>query len=176
MERDQDTVLAEVLPQMLSTQLLAADVYATFLLYARGNEGDVYHQLLKEELSHVRFVSMMLEEQSVPEVPLPEPSLDAFRHLCENARHAARHSPFERTLWALRLEHAEIDFGLESFVAIAVSEWPDTPVCPGPVTKHYLDLIEWARRYEAAREIAIQIARLEEHVSSAPSCDREECG
>lgn len=162
--------LESLLPNMLSTQLLAADVYATFLGYAREHEFDLWRQMLHQELGHIRFIGMLMEEKDLPAVELPTVRLDVFRDLCKRARRFAAESAFERTLWALRVEHAQIDFGVEALAARQVGSSPDTPVYPGPVQDHYDDLLRWAERYRGAREVAVQIARIEEHLpGSTPS-------
>lgn len=165
--------LQDALPDMLSTQLLAADVYATFLKCAKGDECVLWEQMIQNELAHVRFVAMLMQEESIPDVTLPGVRLEVFRDLCERARTYASESAFERTLWALRLEHAQIDFGVEALAARSVGASPDTPVYPGPVEEHYAELLKWAERYRGAREVAVQIARIEEHlpVRSGDSTD-----
>lgn len=156
--------LQELLPDLLSTQLLATDVYATFLKFAREHECDLWRQMLHQELGHIRFVGMLMEEEDLPAVELPAVRMDVFRDLCKRARTYAPESAFERTLWALRLEHAQIDFGVEALAARSVGGSPDTPVYPGPVEDHYAELLKWADRYRGAREVAVQIARIEEHL------------
>ncbi len=152
------------LPDMLQTQLLAANVYAAYLKYAQGPERAVWERMLEEELSHIRFVAMMMEAEDVPTLGVSGVRMGAFKEMAERAALAANGSSFERTLWALRLEHAEIDFGLESLSNTAVGETPDTPVCPGPMKTHYARLLRWANRDRAAREVAAQITRIEEHL------------
>lgn len=161
---DNQITLRQALPDLLSTQLLAANVYAAFVKHSRGDEQALWKRMLLEELAHIRFLAMMIEEDRLPEVLLPEVKTAAFLDLYERAQEAACESPFERTLWGLRLEHAEIDFGLESLAANTVGQSPDTPVYPGPLQDHYSALLDWAGRYRGAHEIAIQIARIEEHL------------
>ncbi len=158
------TPLVDALPEMLSTQLLAADVYATFICHSQAEEQELWRQMLQQELAHIRFVAMMMEEDTLPAVMLPAIRMSTFRDLCSRARQYAPESAFERTLWALRLEHAQIDFGVEALAAKTVGQSLDTPVYPGPVEEHYEQLLKWAERYRGAREIAVQIARIEEHI------------
>jgi hypothetical protein len=160
-----DTVyLKDALPDLMSTQVLAVDVYATFMKCSKGHELELWLDMLQQELAHVRFIGMLLDSEEVPDVQLPGVKLDAFRDLCERARNYARESAFERTLWALRLEHAQIDFGVEALAIKSIGEAPGTPVYPQSVDEHYDKLLEWAERYRGAREVASQIARIEEHI------------
>ena len=53
--------LKDALPEMLTIQLLAADVYVTFFKESRGEERELWRRMLEQELSHVRFVAMLLE-------------------------------------------------------------------------------------------------------------------
>ncbi len=156
--------IRQILPDLLMTQLLAADVYATFVKWAEGEEEALWQEMLSTELSNVRFVGMLAEEEALPPLELPPVKIEAFRELCRNAREYATQSAFERTLWALRVEHAEIDFGLERLAANVVSHAPETPVYPGRLHEQYHRLLEWSQRYKGAREIAIQVARIEEHL------------
>ncbi|MBN2711017.1 MAG: hypothetical protein JXR97_01085 [Planctomycetes bacterium] len=156
--------LKEALPDLLSIQLLASDVYATFFKCAEGEEKEVWANMLQQELGHVKFVAMMMEEKNVPDIVLPVVKTEVFRDLCLRARTYATESAFERTLWALRLEHAQIDFGVEALAVRSIGDAPNTPVYPGPVESHYADLLKWAARYRGAREISVQIARIEEHL------------
>ena len=169
---DETISLHEALPELLITQLLAADVYATFVKHSRNKARGIWQHMLASKLSSVRFISMLMEEENLPELVLPTIKLQAFRSLCERAREFAPHSAFERTLWALRLEHAEIDFGLEALSTNVVGHAPDTPVYPGNVEAEYVHLLQWAERYKGAREIAIQVARIEEHMPHAGDADR----
>lgn len=163
-----DTVpLEEALPDLLATQLLAADLYATFLKYSTDDEQELWRSMLCAEFRHIKFIGMLIEEGNVPKVEIPPVKIEAFRDLYTKARFNAGQSAFERTLWALRMEHAEIDFGLETFASSVVSHSPDTRVYPGPTAIAYKKLLQWAERYKGAREIAIQIARIEEHI---PQC------
>jgi hypothetical protein len=165
--------LKDALPDMLSAQLLSADVYATFVKYSRGDERQLWLGMLANELSHIKFLGMLLEEEEVPDVSLPTIKLEAFREMYIRAQDFAAESAFERTLWALRMEHAEIDFAVESLAASIVSHSPNTPVYPGPMQHHYAKLLDWAQRYKGAHEISIQIARIEEHIPHASEAPAE---
>ncbi len=167
MSHNETISLQKALPDLLITQLMAAEVYVTFIKYSRNKELAVWHRMLASELSSIRFLSMLMEEKELPSLALPCVRLQTFCSLCERAREFAPQSAFERTLWALRLEHAEIDFGLEALSTNVVGHAPDTPVYPGSVETEYAHLLEWALRYKGAREIAIQIARIEEHMPRA---------
>ncbi len=159
-----EIMLQEALPEMLSIQLLAADVYVIFLGCAQGEEQRLWQKMLTEELSHIRFIAMLMEAETVPKVLMPSVKMDAFRQLYGRAQETAPRSAFDRMLWALRLEHAEIDFGVEALAAKRMEDAPDTPVYPGPIQDHYLGLLKWAERYQGAREIALQVARIREHI------------
>jgi len=164
MNESETVLLRDALPDLLITQLLASEVYATFLKCASEQEREMWREMLAGELSNIRFLAMLIEEESIPSLQLPQVKLDPFRELCARACEYAPQSAFERTLWALRLEHAEIDFGLEALAASVVGHAPETPVYPGHVQEQYGKLLAWAARYKGAREIAIQIARIEEHL------------
>jgi hypothetical protein len=161
----ENALMRETLPDLLSTQLLTADVYAAFYKAAVDDEEQaLWSRLLREEFAHIRFVSMMMEDAGVPRLVLPEVKIGAFREIHDRALTFAKDSAFERVLWALRLEHAEIDFGVEALAMDSIGRTPDTPVYPAPVREHYEGLLEYAARYRGAREIAAQMARIEEHL------------
>jgi len=158
------TLIQLALPDLLSTQLLTADVYATFLRTAQAEEEKaLWSRMLQEEFAHIRFVHMLMEEPTVPRLLLPEIKIGAFREIHGRALAFAEDSAFERILWALRVEHAEIDFGVEALAMDVLSRAPDTPVYPGPVREHYAGILQHAERYRGAKEVAAQMARIEEH-------------
>lgn len=166
---DTSKPLREALPDMLSVQLMAADIYVTFLKYALNEEREMWKMMLAQELAHIRFVAMLIEDEPAANIYIPEIKIGPFREIYLRTMEAAGESAFERTLWALRLEHAQIDFGLETLAANVVGHMPGTPVYPGPMQEHYQTILEWAERYRGAREIAIQIARIEEHIPQSSS-------
>jgi len=155
---------SQLLPDLLSTQLLAADVYAVFLRRSEEPyERELWRHLLLEEFAHIRFVGLLLESDRPPETPLPAVRLDAFREIHDRALQFAGDSPYERALWALRLEHAEIDFGVEAMAVEALGRDPSSPVFAGTVEEHYDRILRYAARFQGAREISLQIARIREH-------------
>ncbi|MCX7935246.1 MAG: hypothetical protein N3A66_08320 [Planctomycetota bacterium] len=160
---------SRIFSALLSTQLLAADVYASFTRQTRDEEEAAFWQkMLFEELGHIRFAAMMLENGKPPPALLPEIRLSAFREIHERAVAIAADAVFDRVLWALRLEHAEIDFGVEALAMDKVGRSVAAPVYPSPLREHYECLLAYAARYRAAKEIAAQMARIEEHLPPRP--------
>ncbi len=157
-------VLKDLLPDLLTSQLVAAEVYAMFVKYSEGREREVWWQMLREELAHVNFVSRVMEQDDLPEVDISEIRLDAIKHVAREALAYGGSSAYQRVLWGLRLEHAEIDFGLEALTLGKLSGHPDVPVYTSPLRDHYEILLSLAERYRAAQEISMQVARIREHL------------
>lgn len=154
-------------PALLSTQLLAADVYASFYRQTCDVEEAIFWQrMLFEELSHIRFAAMMMENEAQAVAAFPEIRLAPFREIHEHAIAVAAEAISDRILWALRLEHAEIDFGVEALAMDKVGRSAVAAVCAPPVREHYECLLAYAAPYRTAKEIAAQMARIEEHLPS----------
>lgn len=148
---------------VLTTQLQAAQVYATFMRYAEGEEHELWNIMFDEELLHARCISEGIRKEAGRTLPIEDLKPEAFRDIVFGAVQAAGESSYQRLLWALRLEHAEIDFGLERAVQQILQR---NRIWPGDSTMndHYKRLLSWARRYDGAPDVAIQIARIEEHI------------
>jgi len=149
---------------VLTTQLQAAQVYATFMRYSESEELDLWHTMFDEELGHARCVSEGLRQTPMPVLPLDDLKPEAFRDIVFGAVQAAGESSYQRLLWALRLEHAEIDFGLEKAVQQILGRSRICSSHSATMFDHYRRLLEWARRYDGAPDVAIQISRIEEHL------------
>ncbi len=149
---------------VLTTQLQAAQVYATFMRYSEGEEFELWHIMFDEELGHAHCVSEGLRLKPIPELPLEDLKPEPFRDIVFGAVQSAGESSYQRLLWALRLEHAEIDFGLEKAVQQVLSRSHAGHGQSTTMIDHYRRLLEWARRYDGAPDVAIQISRIEEHL------------
>ena len=156
----------EILPDLLATQLLAAEVYTLFISRSTGEEALLWRMMLLEELDHIRFLADLLEKDTTITADLPPVRLDIIRAIAERARTNGASSTLERVEEGLRLEHAEVDFGLEALVAKRLSVSAGVPGYAGRLEDHYRELLGYAMRYRASRDIGVQIARLEEHLAT----------
>jgi len=161
---------SRIFSALLSTQLLAADVYAAFWrLTCDEKEGAFWQKMLFEELSHIRFAAMMIENEAWRSTGQLEIHLAPFREIHSRALAVAADAVFDRVLWALRLEHAEIDFGVEALAMDMVGRSLMAPAYPVPVREHYKCLLAYASPYRSVKEISVQMARIEEHLPPSSS-------
>jgi len=152
----------KVIADLVNTQMMAARVYLAFARITHGDEYNVWKTMLQHEIDHTDFLSGLFDGDSDDPVILPPVRYDLFRELAQRALLEKDLSAIQRVELALRIEHAEIDYGLEGLLLGRHGKSPLPPYKEG-VEHHYEALFSYASRYAAAPEIAIQIERIREH-------------
>ncbi len=150
------------MPALLITQLMSAEVYARFVSMAEGYEKDLWKKMLEGEISHVNYLRNVFDISLPDELTLPSVNIYRMEEVCDRVTLHGMDSFILRLEGALRLESAELDYGLESLSAKRFAEHDLIVHYPGDIAEHLDDLIRQARHYRASPNIAVQIARLEE--------------
>lgn len=159
----------ELALDMLTTQLMAAKVYAAFLRRAPSSERPLWASMLRDEFEHAAYLAEL--QGGLPDVDKPSCAvvrLAPFRQAVNRALGHPHLTPLQRLVVALRLEHAEMDHGLES-----VALQPDTreslalfgrkPPIDESLVNHYRTLLRAAAPFRDVAEIGAQMARILEH-------------
>ena len=152
----------EAVPALLSTQLMAAEVYAYFLRVSSEGEQDLWKTLLDDELDHVAHLRQVLRDDSPAGLHLPDANADRMRESCEQIKAMGKELFLMRLEGALRLECAELDYGLEGLAARRLKRSHPASDYPGDISSHIMFLIGQAERYTHSRNIGLQIRRLRE--------------
>lgn len=154
-------------PALLATQLMAAEVYSYFLHVSSKDERDLWKKLLTEELEHISHLRQALENPP-PDLKLPEANAMRMREIRDQALGMGTMF-LTRLEGALRLESAELDFGLEGVAARRLKKSKSPFDYPGDILKHIMFLLDEAERYSESRNIGIQISRLHELLEASLS-------
>lgn len=150
------------LPALLATQLLAAEVYAYFLSVSSQSESVLWKKLLEDELEHVAQIRRVLHREIPEGMDLPTANIDKMHESCAHITRLGGDLFLLRLEGALRLECAELDFGLEGLLARRLSKSSLIPDYQFDVAGHLEHLIEWSGRYMESPNIGMQVRRLEE--------------
>ncbi len=153
--------VALAIPALLSTQLLAAEVYATFLRLSSETEAFLWKSMLEDELDHVRHLRRIMDMPGDNGV-LPLVNVAKMRETCQSVLAMGQELFLLRLEGALRLECAELDFGLEGLIARRLERNELLPGYPGDVASHLTKLLHEASRYSQSPNIGRQMTRLSE--------------
>lgn len=151
-----------MIPALLATQLMAAEVYARFLHVSSEGERELWKKMLEEELEHVEHLRKVLSSGIVPNIAIPEVNAERMRDSCDQVIRMGSDLFLLRLEGALRLECAELDYGLEGLAARRLRVVRTEFDYPGDISKHIGDLLQEAERYAESRNIGMQIRRLQE--------------
>lgn len=152
----------DLLAPLLLTQLRAADVYARFYSHSGKDEAALWKKMLRHELDHIHYLDILFTHELPVEDILPLIKVEKVVAVCERAIKEADISFRVRLEHALRLESAELDYGLEALAAHEVDKLHGSVPYPGRIEDHLRDLLIVARKYEADRGLGMLIARMEE--------------
>lgn len=162
------------LPALLATQLLSAELYAYFTYLSSDAERDLWIGMMHEEMEHADHLNALFDVCIPPSLTFPEIKVERLRDTVGWAR---KHSDMflQRLEGALRLECAELDYGLEGLVARRLEKRELLPGYPGDVRAHISRLLDMADRYAASPNIGLQASRLREllDTSLATGAERE---
>jgi hypothetical protein len=163
------------LPALLATQLLSAELYSHFAYLSSGEEWELWAGMLRDEMDHTNHLHRLFESSIPSSLTFPAINVERLR---DAAQWAHQHSELflQRLEGALRLECAELDYGLEGLVARRLEKKHLLPDYPGDVRAHITTLLETAERYAASPNIGLQASRLRELFDTclATGNDREE--
>lgn len=152
--------ITTALPGLILTQLAASAVYAHFMKLSSDGERALWEQMLGDELEHVDYLGKVLKSETRENDflwPVNDRQLDL---LARRIIDMGSKSFLLRLEGALRLECAELDFGLEALAAEALVSRHMAIGYPGDIADHLEDLLLQAARYEAAPNIRAQVSRL----------------
>lgn len=149
-------------PVLLTTQLMAAEVYSRFITMSHRDERELWSNMLADEVEHITYINSLMADSFPPDMRLPFVNANRLNDVCERVMLQGMDSFILRLEGALRLECAELDYGLEALAAKRLARGEYLVSYPGEIEAHLNELILQARRYEASPNIALQIARLEE--------------
>lgn len=152
----------EAIPALLATQLMAAEVYSTFLHMSRDGEKFLWKRMLCDELEHVEYMRDLLFSERTLDFHLPFINVERMRETCNRVVEHGGELFLLRLEGALRLEIAELDFGLEGLVARKMKKNSLLSDYPGDIATHMDSLLNEARRYSESPNIGMQITRLTE--------------
>lgn len=156
------TPVRVTLSALLSTQLLAAEVYAHFLALSSAGEEELWKKLLEDELDHVAHIGELLNGTLPVRMALPAVNVEKMREICAQAAKMGDELFLLRLEGALRLESAELDYGLEGLMARRLER---TALASGyrfDVSAHLGHLLEASERYMESPNIGLQVRRLRE--------------
>lgn len=151
----------QILSALLATQLMAAEVYADFLRLSSEGEHELWGKMLDHELDYVTELHKLLRSNQVVDIDLPEINLIRLREITSQILDSSNDLFMVRLEGALRLETAELDYGLEGMSVRRmqrrkVSIQNDVLA----IRSHIATLLEAADRYKEARNIGLLIRRL----------------
>lgn len=147
-------------PALLATQLMAAEVYARFLYLSSDEEAGLWKKMLADELEHVDLLKkLVLSEYTLP-FTLPGANVQRMAEVCEHIAKTGADYFLLRLEGALRLECAELDFGLEGLMARRLAKNDILPEYAEEIADHLKRLLAEAERYAASPNIDMQMRRL----------------
>ena len=163
------TNMETALPVLLTTQLMAAEVYSRFVSMTEGEERDLWKMMLAEEVDHIVYLRNVMSTSFPQNMSLPFVNADRIAEVCERATLHGMTSFMLRLEGALRLECAELDYGLEALAAKRLSKSDLIIDYPGNIVKHLDDLMYYAKKYQASPNISRLITRVEDLYESSVS-------
>lgn len=149
----------KAMPSLLTTQLLASEVYSHFMLVSSGEEKELWRKMLLDELDHVAHIGGLLRMELPETLRFPFINVERVREACRYAE-TNREFFLMRLEGALRLESAELDYGLEGMVARKLEQSDILPGYPGDIRQHLSTLIDEAKRYAEAPNIGLNLTKL----------------
>ena len=164
----EDEIPATVaVPALLATQLMAAEVYAHFLELSSSDEGILWKKMLASELEHIEHVRKVLYMEEELECDLPEINLAKVAQTRDHVIRNGSELFMLRLEGALRMECAELDYGLEGLMARRLEGESGASRYPHDIASHLEDLIKEARRYSESPNIGLQLTRLVDILATA---------
>ncbi len=161
-----DMPIQDAIPSLMSTQLLTAEVYSLFLGLSREGEADLWKKLLMDELEHIEHVRNLLRIDLPGDLSFPFINVERVRDVCARAAKNGEDLFLLRLEGALRIECAELDYGLEGLVAKRLEKKEVLPGYQGDITEHLSKLLSVAERYSMSPNIGLQMRRLTELVDT----------
>lgn len=159
---EEEATLGESIPALLTTQLMAASLYSRYYSLASREEKPLWHKMLFDELGHVDYLHSIFDDEFPGDIFIPFINDDRIGAVCEQAVILGADSFLLRLEGALRLECAELDYGLEAFAAKRLVQFNSLVDYPGEIREHIEELVNHAKTYQASPNIGNLIARLEE--------------
>lgn len=156
----EDMPFQDALPALLATQLLAAEVYTHFLRLSSDREENLWRKMLDDELDHVDHLRRVLRIEIAVSSPFPHINVPRVRETCEAAKQNGSSYFLLRLEGALRLECAELDFGLEGLTAKRLEKSYNLPNYSGDIAEHLDFLMAETERYAESPNIGRQRQRL----------------
>lgn len=141
---------------------MAAEVYAHFLRMCSRGEYQLWGQMLDHELNHVAELRDLLRSNQVIDIDLPEVNLIRLRDITTQILLSANDSFMMRLEGALRLETAELDYGLEGLSVRRMHRKYSVQSDIPSIRSHIALLLDTANRYKEARNIGLLIRRLKD--------------
>lgn len=152
----------KAVPALLVTQLMAAEVYSQFLNVSSAGEWDLWKRMLDDELDHIAHLRQVVGGDLSFNHIFPTINIEKMRETCDQIIHMGEELFMMRLEGALRLECAELDYGLEGMAARRLKRKHPLIDYPGDIQEHISYLIKEAERYAESRNIGLQIRRLRE--------------
>lgn len=175
-----DMPISVAIPSLLATQLLAAEVYSHFLSLSSDLEAALWKKMLLDEMEHAEHLKNLLDLELPRDLTVPYINVERVREMCEQVGMYCSETFLLRLEGALRLESAELDYGLEGFTAKKLCKSDLVPDYPGDVNEHVGFLLAEAERYSESPNIGLQIIRVKEILDTSmaetaiyPSPDEE---
>lgn len=150
------------IPALLATQLMAAEVYARFLHLSRDEETVLWKKMLTDELDHIDLLKKLILSETELAFALPDVGVQRMAVVGAQIAKTGTDYFLLRLEGALRLECAELDFGLEGLVAKKLAKNDILPEYAGEVALHLNRLLTEAERYAASVNIDMQMRRLKD--------------
>lgn len=158
--RDETSAEAAV-RDLLFTQLAVAGVYAHFLRLSSAGEEALWKKMFDDEMEHVEHLRGMLGVTFPGGERFPRINVGRMEDACARALGGGG-SFLLRLEWALRLECAELDYGLEGLAARRLENDSGFPGFSLDIGAHMEALLQAAGRYAASPNIGLVMRRLRE--------------
>ncbi len=154
--------IREAVPALLSTQLLTAEVYSRYMALSSEGERDLWKKMLFDELEHIEHLRRLMRMELPPELTFPYINVERVRDVCRHAAEIGGSLFLLRLEGALRVECAELDYGLEGLVARRLERREIVPGYSGDIAGHLRELLDQTGRYASSPNIGLQMRRLTE--------------
>lgn len=154
--------MRQIICTLLTTQLMAAEVYAHFLRVSSRSEHELWGNMLNHELEHIEELRGLLRSDSEVAIDLPEINLVRLREITNQIIDSGSEQFILRLEGALRLESAELDYGLEGMAVRRIHRQVGLQNDIPAIRSHIKLILDTAKRYSGARNIDLLIRRLQE--------------